>query len=241
MLAAVVRALTATVLTAVQAGEPAPRPAPEILRAACWRAARDGLAGHGIDPLTGRLVAQTTLVEQLLRTIAPALRQHEDLDLVREQWQRLRAEGTGADRRRAAYRQRSSTHDVVDYVISATCAQQGSGDERPRASTGPAPGKPQPLHPVRRQWLCSRLPTAIVQLVGRRSLQRCPGDRTSLACRDTAQPPSRAGPVVAVAPCLSSAWWWRRPRWRCAGTRPAPGRSPRRRCARRRCPRRSVR
>ncbi|WP_333764310.1 carboxylate-amine ligase [Streptomyces sp. IBSBF 2390] len=121
LLAAVVRALTATALTALQAGEPAPRPTPELLRAACWRAARDGLAGHGIDPLTGRLVAQTTLVERLLHTITPALRQHEDLDLVREQWQHLRTEGTGADRQRAAYRNRSSTHDVVDYVISATC------------------------------------------------------------------------------------------------------------------------
>ncbi|WP_078630163.1 glutamate--cysteine ligase [Streptomyces roseochromogenus] len=121
MLAAVVRALTATALSFVQAGEPAPRPAPEVLRAACWRAARDGLVGTGIDPLTGHLVAQTTLVERLLHTIAPALRQHDDLDRVRKQWQRLRGEGTGADRQRAAYRQRSSTHDVVDYITSATC------------------------------------------------------------------------------------------------------------------------
>lgn len=121
MLAAIVRALTATALTAVHAREPAPRPAPEILRAACWRAARDGLAGQGIDPLTGRLAARTTLVENLLHTITPALRHHDDLDLVHEQWQRLRTEGTGADRQRAAYRQRSSTHDVVDYLVSATC------------------------------------------------------------------------------------------------------------------------
>ncbi|WP_229891566.1 carboxylate-amine ligase [Streptomyces mashuensis] len=123
MLAAVVRALTATALSFVQAGEPAPRPAPEVLRAACWRAARDGLAGTGIDPLSGHLVAQTTLVERLLHTITPALRQHDDLDRAREQWQRLRSEGTGAARQRATYRQRSSTHDVVDYIISATCPQ----------------------------------------------------------------------------------------------------------------------
>ncbi|MFF8931357.1 glutamate--cysteine ligase [Streptomyces longwoodensis] len=121
LLAAVVRALTATALTALRAGEPAPRPAPELLRAACWRAARDGLAGHGIDPLTGRLEPQTALVERLLHTITPALRRHEDLDLVREQWQRLRTEGTGADRQRAAFRGSTNAHDVVDFVISATC------------------------------------------------------------------------------------------------------------------------
>ncbi|MCF2437024.1 hypothetical protein LV779_34910 [Streptomyces thinghirensis] len=57
----------------------------------------------------------------MLHTVASALRQHEDLDFVRERWQRLRAEGTGADRQRAAYRQRSSTHGVVDYIVLATC------------------------------------------------------------------------------------------------------------------------
>ncbi|MFH8804333.1 glutamate--cysteine ligase [Streptomyces sp. NPDC017936] len=123
MLVAVVRALTATALQHIRAGEPAPRPAPEVLRAACWRAARDGLAGTGIDPLTGHLVAQTTLVEKLLHTITPALRRHDDLDHTHEQWQRLRTQGTGADRQRAAHRRRTSTHDVVDYLISATCPQ----------------------------------------------------------------------------------------------------------------------
>ncbi|GAB2580278.1 glutamate--cysteine ligase [Streptomyces capparidis] len=123
LLAAVVRALTATALTAIHVGDRAPRPAPEVLRAACWRAARDGLAGSGIDPLTGRLVSQTALVERMLDTIAPALRRHDDLDLVRDQWRRLRAQGNGADRQRAAYRHRSSAHDVVDYVVSATCPQ----------------------------------------------------------------------------------------------------------------------
>ncbi|MFC5219789.1 carboxylate-amine ligase [Streptomyces coerulescens] len=123
LLTAVARALTATALTAVQAGEAAPRPVPEVLRAAHWRAARDGLAGSGIDPLTGRLTDQTTLIERLLRTITPALRRHQDLDLVREQWRRLRTEGTGADRQRIAHRQRSSAEDVVDYIVSATCRQ----------------------------------------------------------------------------------------------------------------------
>ncbi|MGW0607732.1 carboxylate-amine ligase [Streptomyces sp. NPDC002640] len=122
-LTAVVRALTANALEHIHTKEPAPRPAPEILRAACWRAARDGLTGTGIDPLTGRLVAHTTLVETLLHTITPALHRHNDIDHIREQWQRLRAQGTGADRQRAAYRKRASLHDVVDYTISATCPQ----------------------------------------------------------------------------------------------------------------------
>ncbi|WP_258177476.1 carboxylate-amine ligase [Streptomyces solincola] len=124
LLAAVVRALVATALGAVRVGEPAPRPAPEILRAASWRAARDGLAGRALDPLTRRLVPAAEQVERMLRTLSPALEQHGDLGLVRDQWKRLRTHGGGADRQRAAYRCRSSLPDVVDHVIAATCPSQ---------------------------------------------------------------------------------------------------------------------
>ncbi|WP_078946368.1 carboxylate-amine ligase [Streptomyces sp. NRRL B-3648] len=124
LLAAVIRALVATALDAIRAGEPAPRPAPEILRAACWRAARDGLTGHALDPFTRRLVPQTVQIERMLRILAPALSRNGDLDLVRAHWDRLRAQGSGAERQRAAYRQRSSLYDVVDHVIDATCSSQ---------------------------------------------------------------------------------------------------------------------
>lgn len=124
LLAAVVRALTTSALHAVRAGEPAPRSAPEMLRAACWRAARDGLTGDGIDPVTGALVPQPVLVERLLTRIAPALRRHGDLDLARAQWARLRAGGNGADRQRAAFRRRSDPRDVVDYLVAVTSPER---------------------------------------------------------------------------------------------------------------------
>ncbi|MEU8032224.1 glutamate--cysteine ligase [Streptomyces sp. NPDC049099] len=124
LLAAVIRALVATALEAIRTGEPAPRPAPEILRAACWRAARDGLTGHALDPISRQLVPQTAQVESMLRALAPALRHNGDLDLVRTHWDRLRTQGSGADRQRAAYRHHSSLHDVVDHVIEATCTSQ---------------------------------------------------------------------------------------------------------------------
>lgn len=129
LLAAVVRALVATALTAIRAGEPAPRPGPEILRAASWRAARDGLAGQSLDPFTRRLVPAAAQVERMLRVLSPALRHSGDLDLVRSQWRRLRTQGSGADRQRAAYRHRSSVHDVVDHVIGATCSSGGAADD----------------------------------------------------------------------------------------------------------------
>ncbi|MGW8378903.1 glutamate--cysteine ligase [Streptomyces sp. ODS28] len=119
LLAAIVRAMTATALAAVEAGEPAPRPRPELLRAACWRAARDGLSGQSVDLPTSRLTPAHHHLEQLLTWIRPALQRHGDLDLVRAAWSRLRAQGDGATRQRAAHRQRAHVPDVVDHLITA--------------------------------------------------------------------------------------------------------------------------
>ncbi len=120
LVAGVVRALTATALAAVRAGERPPQPAADLLRAACWRAARDGLAGQGIDPATGRLVPATAQVEQLLAHLRPALHHHGDADLVTRLWSRLRAQGSRADAQRAAHRRRGRLTDVVDHLVATT-------------------------------------------------------------------------------------------------------------------------
>ncbi|WP_245239394.1 glutamate--cysteine ligase [Streptomyces sp. MZ04] len=126
LLAAVVRALADTALRAAASGEPAPRPEPEMLRAACWRAARDGLTGHAVDPLTGRLVPARTHVRRMLSWIRPALHRHGDLEVVRAGWARLCAEGNGADRQRAVHRRRSNLHDVVDHLALCMGPPAGS-------------------------------------------------------------------------------------------------------------------
>ncbi|MFJ8085413.1 glutamate--cysteine ligase [Streptomyces sp. NPDC096205] len=120
LLAAVARAMVATALQAVHAGEAPFRPQPEMLRAACWRAARDGLAGDAVDLADGRLRPAAQEVERLLHRLHPALRRHGDADLVRAGWARLGAEGSGADRQRAAHRRRGRLTDVVDHLISTT-------------------------------------------------------------------------------------------------------------------------
>lgn len=117
LLAAVVRALAAKALTDIDAGTPPPRPLPEMLRTACWRAAHDGLTGNGVDLHTHRLAPATHLVQRLLTHVAPVLEHDGDLDIVRTGWARLRACGTGADRQRAAYQPRNRLPDVVDHLI----------------------------------------------------------------------------------------------------------------------------
>ncbi|MGW5645251.1 carboxylate-amine ligase [Saccharopolyspora sp. NPDC003752] len=120
LLSAIVRAMVATALRASDAGEPAPRPRSELVRAACWRAARDGLAGESVDLPATSLIPVTARVDQLLTWIEPALRHHGDLELVRSGWSRLRADGNGADRQCLTYRRRASFPDVVDHLIAST-------------------------------------------------------------------------------------------------------------------------
>ncbi|MFI9584649.1 glutamate--cysteine ligase [Streptomyces sp. NPDC052236] len=120
LLAVLVRALTITALRAVDRGDPGPDLPAELLRAACWRAARDGLRGEGMDPRTGRLTAAGSQVASLLGHIGPALEETGDRQTVDSLLRRLTATGTGADRQRAVYARRGSLTDVVDAVVAQT-------------------------------------------------------------------------------------------------------------------------
>ncbi len=120
LLAALVRALVMVALADVQRGDPGPRLSGELLRAAYWRAARDGLDGHGIDAVTGQLMPAVYFVEALLRRISPALDECGDLVAVHAGVTRLLAAGTGAARQRVAYAQRGRLTDVVDFLVEQT-------------------------------------------------------------------------------------------------------------------------
>ncbi|MCT9094083.1 glutamate--cysteine ligase [Streptomyces sp. ASQP_92] len=120
LLAGLIRAMTQTALQAITAREPAFQPRPEMLRAACWRAARDGLTGEGIDLHTGRLSPAIDQVEQLLAVLQPALHDHGDTDLIHTLWTGQRTHGNGADRQRAAHRKRGTVTDIVDHLTQPT-------------------------------------------------------------------------------------------------------------------------
>jgi carboxylate-amine ligase len=115
--AALIRALVEMSVRAVEAGEPPPDPSQEMLRAAYWLAARDGLAGRGVDVCTGRPAGFRELAGDLLAHVLPALRDSGDLDRVAAGVRRLMTGGTGAERQRAAYRRRGRLTDVVDAAL----------------------------------------------------------------------------------------------------------------------------
>ncbi|MBB2912489.1 carboxylate-amine ligase [Streptosporangium becharense] len=112
LLAAVVRGLVMTALRDIRAGVPAPRPADTLLHAAYWRAARDGLEGKGVEPVSGALLPAWDLVDRLVDRIRPALAEAGDLETVLDRLAWLRRVGSGAARQRAAYARRHSLRDV---------------------------------------------------------------------------------------------------------------------------------
>ena len=111
--AALVRALAETALARGRSG---PQPRAELLRVASWRAARTGLTGDLIHPLTGRPAPAATVVGALLAHVSPALEACGELDRVRSRLDHLLSEGTGADVQR---RWRQAGADDGDLLARA--------------------------------------------------------------------------------------------------------------------------
>jgi carboxylate-amine ligase len=120
LLAALARALVATLLHDVRNGVPGPRVPDPLLVAAHWRAARDGLEGLNIDMATREPRPAWRLMRQLFDYVRPELERHGDLEMTTVLMGRLRSRGTGAARQRALLAQRGTVADVVDWLATVT-------------------------------------------------------------------------------------------------------------------------
>ena len=137
--ALLVRGLAARALAEHRAGRPAPPVDETVLRAACWRAARDGLLGRALlVPLAGRPrpVPAWAAVTAMLRHVRPYLEASGDARTVARWLRTLRAVGTGADRQRTAVARRGRVEDAVDELAVETyapaAAQQAREPEQER-------------------------------------------------------------------------------------------------------------
>ncbi|MFI6130830.1 glutamate--cysteine ligase [Micromonospora sp. NPDC051141] len=122
--AALVRALTVVAGEAVDRGDEGPRPAPELMRLAYWRAARDGMGGQGIDVATGRPLPAATLAERLVERARPALDEAGDRERVEGWLAGLAHGGDGATRQRDARASRGRLTDVVDTIARHTAPER---------------------------------------------------------------------------------------------------------------------
>ncbi|USI92446.1 carboxylate-amine ligase [Rhodococcus pyridinivorans] len=129
-LATLVYALVAQATASIERGEPTPSVDQELLRAACWRAARDGLAGRGVDLGSGQLVPAVDLIWRLLARVRPIL---EELDVYRSVHDTLSGtldRGNGAIRQRRILESGGSFTDVVADAARRTVEGYGP-DLRP--------------------------------------------------------------------------------------------------------------
>ncbi|TDC36891.1 glutamate--cysteine ligase [Micromonospora sp. KC213] len=120
LVAALVRALVATVMADIAEGRPAINTEHHLLVAAHWRAAHDGLEGDGVDLTTGELRPAWELLDRLVDRVRPALAEHGDLAEVTDLLGGLRRHGTGAARQRAVYARTGRLEDVVADVARQT-------------------------------------------------------------------------------------------------------------------------
>jgi glutamate---cysteine ligase / carboxylate-amine ligase len=119
-LAMLIRALIDTAADKVRRGDPGPRPASEVLRAAYWRAARDGWSGCGVDALSGHILSVAEQAQRMVEHIRPALDEYGDTRLVRAYLGRMAARGGGAERQRASAARHGDLTAVVDDLIALT-------------------------------------------------------------------------------------------------------------------------
>jgi carboxylate-amine ligase len=121
LLATLIRAAVMTALDELESGLPPARVAAEILRAAYWKAARDGLSRSAIDLAGGCRSAPTRhLLEGFVRRIGPALDRLGEHSHVRDELNRISVAGNGAMRQIRAWRRRGEIADVIDEVAKAT-------------------------------------------------------------------------------------------------------------------------
>jgi carboxylate-amine ligase len=121
-LAVLVRALVITSASRVLAGEPGPRICSELLRAAYWRAARDGWSGGGVDALSGQILPTPIQADRLVEHVGPTLQDTGDVNEVRSFLERLGARGGGAERQRHSAERHGTLTGVVDELITQTAA-----------------------------------------------------------------------------------------------------------------------
>ena len=113
--------LTRALVDTARTAGAAPELDDQVLAAAVWSAARHGLSGPGVDPVTARQVPAVELVEALLEHVSDAL--GDDRDLVRALVRDLLDRGTGAQRQLRA----GSPEAAVDLLA---CTTTGTGSPR---------------------------------------------------------------------------------------------------------------
>ncbi len=112
----------------------------DVDTAALAAAARQGLAGVGVDPVTGQAVDAAALRSRLLDHVHAALRDGGDTETITGLLRRLDQRGTGAGRQRALFTSAASTPAFIHALARATLSGYEPGRQQPDARVPAAAG-----------------------------------------------------------------------------------------------------
>ena len=122
LMTALSRALIETAAAEDAAGVPLPASPQVLLRAATWRAARSGIGGLLLDPVSRTAVPAAERVAALFDHVRDALEHRGDWDTAQELWSGLRSRGTSCHRQRVLLKQGRSAAQLVAALAAATAA-----------------------------------------------------------------------------------------------------------------------
>jgi glutamate---cysteine ligase / carboxylate-amine ligase len=120
MMAGLIRGIVQTCYEQALQDKPFPNVRPELLRAAHWRAARDGLDGNLIDVVAQKALPAAKIIEQLMDFIKPALISQGDWEEVCTIAHQILEHGNGAARQRRTFEKTGTLEAVVDQLIAET-------------------------------------------------------------------------------------------------------------------------
>jgi carboxylate-amine ligase len=122
LLGALARALVSTAAGEWTTSKPAPQWRAELVRAATWRAGRDGLGDKLVHPQTSQLAPAHAVVDALVDHVSGALDAADDRADVDRLLSSLVARGSGAARQRSVFEANGSLEAVVDDLRARTHA-----------------------------------------------------------------------------------------------------------------------
>jgi carboxylate-amine ligase len=120
-LAGIVRALVTQGIDSVRHGHLGPIVPQNVLRAACWQAARYGVSATVWHPLACSLKPVGMVANHLLAYTREPLREYGDFDAAAAFVSQVRSQGNGGDRQRRAFSRKNDLRDVVDDLSRQTC------------------------------------------------------------------------------------------------------------------------
>ncbi|MEH3140269.1 MAG: glutamate--cysteine ligase [Mycobacterium kyogaense] len=120
LFAVLARAAVMTALAEEERGEVQPTLDAWTLKAAYWKAARDGLDGTGVDLRDNTAVPMTTLLQALIDWVGPALQVAGDEDVAHRELAAVIERGNGAMRQRRAWQRRHDMREVIAVAADAT-------------------------------------------------------------------------------------------------------------------------